>query len=64
LVERILELFSKILDDKRRPLGFSEVQGLSVVTKFDGVNPNEIHLRLVLGRNRFNHSDISVLVLK
>lgn len=64
LVEGVFELLGQILNNECRPFGFSEVESFSVVTELDSINPDKVHLRLVLGSNRFNSSNVILLVVK
>ena len=62
MVEGVLELLGKILDDKARPLGLVKVQGLGVIAELNGVDPNEVDLALVLGCDRLDEVDVLFLL--
>jgi hypothetical protein len=61
LVMGVLERVGHVVDNKRGPLGLEEVEGLGVLSKLDGVDPNKVDLALELLRDGSNFSDFGVL---
>ena len=59
----VLELLLQVLDDEGGPLDFHEVKGAGVVTELDGVNPDEVDLRLVFSGDGLDSSNLGLLVL-
>jgi len=63
LVNGILELFLQVLDNECWPLGFHKVERLGMITEFNRINPDKVHVGFVLGCNGFYSSDVGILVL-
>jgi len=63
LIKRVLELLRKILDNKGRPVGLHEIESATVVTEFDGVNGDKIHLGLEFLGNGSDGFNLFVLIL-
>ena len=59
----VLELGGKLLDDEGGPFGFVEVEGFSVVTELDGVDPDKVNLVVELFGDRSEEVEVLLLVL-